>query len=77
MIETIFDRSKADVPGDAPAGLIPKKSSLRCQGPFFSSGFSADLRWLRYKLMSPREDSGESGKVRGKYGLGVHSTMDL
>ena len=77
MIETSFDRSKADVPDDAPADLVPNKPSLRCQGRFFSSVFSADLRWLRYELMSRREDSGESEKVRGKYGLGVHSTMDL
>lgn len=77
MIETSFDRSKADVPDDAPVDPVPNKSSLRCQGQFFSSVFSADLRRLRYELMTPRGDSGESGKVRGKYGLGVHSTMDL
>lgn len=75
--ETRFDRSEADVCDDAPTDLVPNKSSLRCQCQFFSSVFSADLRWLRYELMTPRGDSGERGKVRGKYGLGVHSTMDL
>lgn len=61
MIETSFDRSKADVPDDAPADLVPNKSSLRCQDRFFSSVSSADLRWL-HEHMSPRGTLGRAEK---------------